>query len=387
MMLFVIAASAVVVVFCCAAGASPSPLPSQQCGWPAVYNGGHFGPPTVRLAQYLLGNALHLQEINADGIFSANTTTEIKEFQTSVQLTADGFLGPETWAALVATAPLGPASSATAAISGLQDALTVNGFRINVTGVFNAATVATLAAFQSERRDPSCVNGTMVTPSTWHLLATGCNASGVFWFDAGWPQGSMSVETLTCLHDQGKFEFATFECWVEEGVKGSFWQECVDNIANAWTAGFEAVGVYMFPQRYYDAAPQAQWLLGNLTQNNVRFQAVMLDIEGGKWTQYTHEENQAFVAELRRVFDTAAVNVTVYCGDEWPDFFGSNFTAFSDLPLVYAHYDNVPSFYDFFPRYGGWDKPAGKQFWDGSQGEVICNSGALDWDWSSKRFW
>ena len=26
---------------------------------------------------------------------------------------------------------------------------------------------------------------------------------------------------------------------------GAFWGECVDNVANAWSAGFDDVGVYM----------------------------------------------------------------------------------------------------------------------------------------------
>ncbi|CUG93286.1 Hypothetical protein, putative [Bodo saltans] len=369
-----------------------SPLPpSQQCGWPAVYAGGHFGPPTVRLAQYLLGGALHLANVNATGTLTNSTTLEIKQFQTSVGLQADGFLGPETWTALVAATILfatpRPSNDSVAAILGLQDSLTVNGFPTTMTGVFDSATITSLALFQQDRKDATCTNGTFVTTTTWHLLATGCNATGIFWFDAGWPQGSLSLETLTCLREQGGFRFATYECWVEQGPQGSFWPECVQNIANTWAAGYEAVGVYMFAQRYYDPIPQALWLLGNLTMHNVSYQAIMLDIEGDKWGEYTQEQNREFITSLRAVLEAEGVNVTVYCGDEWPHFFGKNFTTFSDLPLMYAHYDNIPSFYDFFPTYGGWDRPAGKQFWDGSQGESICNSGELDWDWSAKRFW
>jgi hypothetical protein len=36
---------------------------------------------------------------------------------------------------------------------------------------------------------------------------------------------------------------------------------------------------------------------------------------------------------------------------------------FKDLPLWYPHYDNVPNFSDFKP-FGGWTKPAMKQFWN-----------------------
>ena len=79
-------------------------------------------------------------------------------------------------------------------------------------------------------------------------------------------------------------------------------------------------------------------------------------------------------------------NIVVYCGREWPDFFGNDFDTFSDLPLIYAHYDNVPSYYDFSVKYGGWRTPSGKQFWDGVTGEQICGAD-LDWDWSAVPFW
>ena len=186
-------------------------------------------------------------------------------------------------------------------------------------------------------------------------------------------------------------------------------------------AALAAVGVYMFPKRGMDPTLQVHQLLGNLTAQNVKFGQVMLDIEGSEWSGYTNAENQVFINAIRAAFDAVNQPITgtasamlpssvclwcltpyvcsrrrfssaplsstrpcamlgvvgesgmallaVYCGPEWPSIFGSSFTAFSDLPLIYAHYDNVPSFYDFTP-YGGWEKPAGKQFWDGADGEV-----------------
>ena len=59
--------------------------------------------------------------------------------------------------------------------------------------------------------------------------------------------------------------------------------------------------------------------------------------------------------------------------------------------MVYAHYDLVPSDYDFVDTApGGWTTPAGKQFWDGQQGEVLCEDKGgkvMDWDWSPTPFW
>ena len=364
-----------------------SALPAQQCGWPAVYSGGRFGPSTVRLAQYLLGNALGYPTVNATGVLNPETISEIKEFQTKVKLTPDGFLGSDTWPLLVQFAvPLGVGSFGPA-VAGLQDALTANGFPSPVTSKFDTTTSIALSHFQQARGD-SQKNGTVTTSQTWHLLATMCNTTGAFWFDAGWPQGNLSLSTLQCLQGSAGFKFATYECWVEEGIQGSFWPSCVDNIKNSWAAGFQSVGVYMFPQRTYtNAADQVHQLMGNLTAHQVNFSSIMLDVEGSKWSSYSQLDNQAFITELRATIESYRVKVTVYCGKEWPQFFGPTFDSFADLPLVYAHYDNVPSYYDFYPPYGGWAQPAGKQFWDGANGETACGTGAIDWDWSEKPFW
>ena len=46
----------------------------------------------------------------------------------------------------------------------------------------------------------------------------------------------MSIDTLSCLKASG-FTYCIHECWIEENG-GTFWHECVDNIANAWLAGY-----------------------------------------------------------------------------------------------------------------------------------------------------
>ena len=90
---------------------------------------------------------------------------------------------------------------------------------------------------------------------------------------------------------------------------------------------------------------------------------------------------------LRSVFDNAKIPVTVYSGPSWASYFGGDFAAFADVPLIYAHYDNIPSFYDYdFAPYGGWKVPAGKQFYDGIAPEIVCGI-PLDWDWSPEQFW
>ena len=362
----------------------PRTVVSAQCGWPYVGQGGLFTPPVVRFAQFLLSAALD-RNLTITGTYDAATKKAIEDFQSAHGLTPDGVLGPVTWPVLAKNvAPLRRGGEGPAVL-GLQHALAANGYPVAITGRFGSETAGVLKTFQIWRGDASNGEEIEASSKTLQLLVTRCNATGMFWFDAGWPQGSMSLETLSCLRQQGPFHFATFECWVEVGP-GTFWSECVGNIARAWAAGFDAVGVYMFAQRYSDPSVQVRQLLANLTENNVTFNSIMLDIEGTKWSQYSHAENRAFLLALRSALEMANIRVTIYAGREWPDFFGENFTAFSDLPLIYAHYDNVPSFYDFVP-YGGWILPAGKQFWDGGGGEAICGTGDLDWDWSERPFW
>jgi hypothetical protein len=61
---------------------------------------------------------------------------------------------------------------------------------------------------------------------------------------------------------------------------------------------------------------------------------VMLDIEGPTWN-FTQSENRVYVSALRSAVEKGGLNVTIYCTN-WPETFGSDFTAFKDVPLIYA---------------------------------------------------
>ncbi len=61
----------------------------------------------------------------------------------------------------------------------------------------------------------------------------------------------------------------------------------MQNVKNAWAAGFTHVGVYMFPVRAQDPATQARELISLLAQYDVQYDSVMLDIEGDDWAKYT----------------------------------------------------------------------------------------------------
>ena len=368
-----------------AAGASAPSTPAwPPCGWPTIEE--NYPRPAklqTRIAQRLLNVT------PVDGVFGPSTAAAARAFQSAHGLQPDGGVGSQTWPVLAATAtPTLAGARNSSAVAAAQDALQASGFYAgSVSGDFDAATSAALAAFATAR-GAADVSGQAIDAQLWHLLASGCNASLAterYWIDVGWPQGSLSVPTLSCLRNY--FEFVTFECWLE---RSAWFEPCVQNIANAHAAGFSSVGAYMFPVRAEDPAAQAAWLVGNLTAAGAKVDSIMLDIEGDDWVtnNRTQADNRAFVTALRAGLEAAGQRVTIYCGLQWNTYFGADWTAFKDLPVIFAHYDLVPSYYDFVDSpYGGWTAPAGKQIWDGQDGEVVCGTGPLDWDWSEKPFW
>jgi hypothetical protein len=150
---FVMRPSRVCLIFAavvtCAAAFAPSDLPSL-CWWPYVANGGRFGPPTVRLAQRLLGNALNVS-VDVNGVFDSTTDTLIRKFQAKEGLSVDGALGPDTWPVLIGTATPADITSPPIVIEAVQDALTFNGFSTPVNGVYDSATVVSVIALQQAR--------------------------------------------------------------------------------------------------------------------------------------------------------------------------------------------------------------------------------------------
>ena len=354
------------------------------CGWPTIEE--NYPRPAklqTRIAQRLLNVT------PVDGVFGPSTAAAARAFQTAHGLQPDGGVGSQTWPVLAATVtPTRAGARNSGAVAAAQDALQAAGFYAGaLSGNFDAATASSLAVFAAARGAVD-TSGQAIDAQLWHLLVSGCNSSLAterFWIDVGWPQGSLSTSTLACL--RGFFEFVVFECWLE---RSAWFAPCVQNIANARAGGFAAVGAYMFPVRALDPSAQAAWMVSNLTAAGAKVDLIMLDIEGDDWVSdnRTQADNRAFVTALRAGLEAAGQRVVIYCGLQWITYFGADFTAFKDLPVVFAHYDLVPSYYDFVDSpYGGWSAPAGKQIFDGQNGEVVCGTGPVDWDWSRVPFW
>jgi GH25 family lysozyme M1 (1,4-beta-N-acetylmuramidase) len=96
-----------------------------------------------------------------------------------------------------------------------------------------------------------------------------------------------------------------------------------------------------------------------------------LDIEGSQYWSGTPSYNVNFLSAMVQRGRELGVSMGIYSSaSQWNPIMGGS-TAFSDLPLWYAHYDMNPSFSDWY-SFGGWYKPAIKQY---AGDQTFCSAG------------
>jgi hypothetical protein len=107
--------------------------------------------------------------------------------------------------------------------------------------------------------------------------------------------------------------------------------------------------------------------------------SLWFDIEGTWPTDTT--SNAQFLQRAQQALSDNGVPGGIYCGREWPQYFGS-YTGAKELPLWYAHYDSIPSFRDWYGTpYGGWSAPNIKQY--DADGSSTRHCGIeIDSDWT-----
>jgi GH25 family lysozyme M1 (1,4-beta-N-acetylmuramidase) len=120
------------------------------------------------------------------------------------------------------------------------------------------------------------------------------------------------------------------------------------------------------------AMKEGEKLQANST-TGARYGMLWFDIEGTEYWSSNAANNVNFLQAMVNEGKARGVSMGIYSSNfQWNPIMGGS-TAFSYLPLWYAHYDNNPSFSDFSP-FGGWSKPAIKQY----AGDVsFCSAG---WD-------
>ncbi|MEW1613533.1 MULTISPECIES: peptidoglycan-binding protein [unclassified Streptomyces] len=128
--------------------------------------------PQVKAVQQLL-NAQGYPAGTADGVFGPATRTATQAFQRARSLTADGAVGPKTWAALLSagTTPALARGSSGDAVKRLQRSLTAAlGTTVGVDGGFGPTTESAVRSFQTSRGLDA--DG-KVGPATWGALQAG----------------------------------------------------------------------------------------------------------------------------------------------------------------------------------------------------------------------
>jgi hypothetical protein len=201
--------------------------------------------------------------------------------------------------------------------------------------------------------------------------------AGAFAVDGGDVSQLFSSGTYACCKNNGwEFMIARSYCSYG-GVDGNG----RTNVENARAGGLQYTDVYHFP--CYGRVSASQQVQDDY--NNVKgsgFGMMWFDIEtnpspGCGWSG-DKAANCQFMGDLISAGSSLGIHMGIYSSEYmWGSIMGDcTVGADHGIALWYAHYDNSRSFSDF-SGFGGWSKPAIKQYWD-SVG--FCGIGA-DANW------
>lgn len=169
--------------------------------------------------------------------------------------------------------------------------------------------------------------------------------------------------TLKCCRDKG-WEFIVIRSYHSFGGVDT---NAPRTLRAAQQAGIKTRDVYHFPCH---GKVSAQTQVAD-DYNHVKgmFDTMWFDIEtnpspGCEWS-HDKNSNCKFMGELIAAGKSHNIQMGIYASEYmWSGIMGDcKVGADHDIPLWYAHYDGSESFRDFSP-FGGWSKPAAKQFAD-----------------------
>jgi len=164
-----------------------------------------------------------------------------------------------------------------------------------------------------------------------------------------------------CLQSQVGMSFAIVRCYMSVGRVDP---ECAASVQKGWNSGLAHVDLYMFPcPRCGNAAKQVTDLHNYVTENNVKFGQVWLDIEGAEDYWMGTTANRQFYEEL------AATTKKLFGDGKWGVYTNKNgwesimgaWTPSLSCPLWHAFWDEKPSL-DGFTPFDGWNSRAMKQY-------------------------
>lgn len=140
----------------------PAPWTAARSSFSTVSPERTNPPQTSKAAQHLLNQ--HGADLEVDGAFGPASGEAAKKFQSDNGLTADGVLGPQTFAALIAGRSSGDSDDT---VKAAQTALNKYGAGLEVDGSFGSLTDTAVKEFQ--KANGLTVDG-VVGPTTWAWL-------------------------------------------------------------------------------------------------------------------------------------------------------------------------------------------------------------------------
>jgi len=174
---------------------------------------------------------------------------------------------------------------------------------------------------------------------------------------------TINSTAFSCLKSNG-YSFAVVRCWQNLVNVGRPDPNCVSSIQSAWAGGLQNVDVYLFPC-FECGYPKAQvsTMVDWLTYNNLTYTTVWLHVEGpGTYWGSNQANNSAFFDDLLEECYEWGLTLGVYSSaPNWNAIFGEKYTAAKTDLLWYANNNGEQNFNDFTP-FGGWTKPAVKQY-------------------------
>ena len=130
-------------------------------------------PPAPSATQHITVSGVSIQQVqkkvgaNPDGAWGPDTDAKVHQFQAAHGLTADGIVGPATWAAMQGSGSKAKHRILREGMSGVDVANVQRRLQLNPDGKFGPQTDAAVRAFQSRKH--LSVDG-VVGSSTWAAL-------------------------------------------------------------------------------------------------------------------------------------------------------------------------------------------------------------------------
>jgi len=185
---------------------------------------------------------------------------------------------------------------------------------------------------------------------------TGVDAYGVDFTDV------LTGTEIECLQASG-LSFVIPRGYRSVGVVDT---NFVASLITAQTAGMSG-SVYLFPcpTCTKSAAAQVNELIDAIGKAGVVPDLIWLDIEGPQYWHKTAAANEKFMGELLTAAAKTGFPLGIYSNHkEWANIFGDEtYAPCQELPLWYPRFNYVPLVTGYQP-FGGWEKPALKQYLD-----------------------